>query len=177
MNANGRPFEDACAAMCSNFFEKFPNNDLRDLVSQTLLLLLKRQTDFPGEPGGWAGGVVSAVASKGCGVPGILNADLEKAFGTTMGTIRKRAAQVKRALELEFTLRDEANTICAYAFRNGPLERIHHQYGISQSDMKEFMINASEHLAKLMAMKQQSPGEYDRFIRHFHSQFCSYWER
>lgn len=48
--------------------------------------------------------------------------------------IRKRAAQVKRVLgeeapvllkgitaPPEFTLRDEANAICAYAFRNGPL--------------------------------------------------------
>ena len=125
MQAQDRQFEGACARLYIEFFEKFPDDQLRDLVSQTLALLLKKQTDFPGEPGGWAGGTVCAVASKGCGVPGILNADLEKAFGTTMGTIRKRAEQVRQVLGLdapvliqgiappqEFTLRDEANAIC-----------------------------------------------------------------
>lgn len=43
--------------------------------------------------------------------------------------------------------------------------------------MKELMINASEHLAKMMAMKQQSPEEYDRFVRDYHAQFCQNWER
>jgi hypothetical protein len=38
------------------------------------------------------------------------------------------------------------------------------------------MINASEHLAKLMAMKQQPPEEYDKFIRDYHS-YCPRWER
>ena len=33
------------------FFKKFPNYDLRDLVSKALALLLKRQTEFPGDPG------------------------------------------------------------------------------------------------------------------------------
>ena len=33
-------------------------------------------------------------------MPGVMNADLEKAFGTTMGTIRKRAGQVKQGLDL-----------------------------------------------------------------------------
>ena len=182
MHAKGRVFEEACAKLYAGFFASFPDNDLRDLVNQALALLLMRQAEFPGAPGDWAAGIVYMVASRGCGVPGMLNADLEEAFETTMDTIRMRAEQIRRALGLdappkEFTLRDEANAICAYAFRNGPLERIHEEYGISQSDMKEFVINASEHLAKLMAMKQQSPDEYDRFIRHYHGQFCLQWER
>lgn len=189
MTAKNREFEEACARLFAAFFERFRDDELRDLANQALALLLKRQTEFPGDPGDWAGGIVSAFARKGCGVPGIPNADLERAFGTTMATIRERAEQVKHALGLdappqpaastvkEFTLRDEANAICAYAFRNGPLERIHEEYRISQSDMKEFTVNASEHLAKLMAMKQQSPEEYTRFIRHYHSQFCLSWER
>jgi len=158
-------------------------------------MLVERQSDFPGDVGSWAGGIVYAVSSIGCGVPGVMNADLEKAFNAKMPAIRKRAAQIKRLLGdalpmwmedvaapadvtlAEFTLRDEANAICAYAFRNGPLERIHVEYNITQPEMKELMINASEHLAKLMAMKRDTPEEYERFIRHYHSQFCLRWER
>lgn len=190
MQAQDQQFEGACARLYIDFFEKFPNDELCNLVSHALSLLLKRQADFPGDPGGWAGGVAYAVGATGCGVPDVMNSDLEKAFGTTMTTIRKRAAQVKQVLGLdaplsikgitppqEFTLRDEANAICAYAFRNGPLEAIHHENRITDPEMKGLMINASEHLAKLMAMKQQSPDEYDRFIRDYHSKYCCRWER
>ncbi len=191
MKTNDRQFEGACAKLYIEFFENFPNDDLRDRVSRTIAMLLKRQSDFPGDPSGWAGGIVYAVGSSGCGVPNVMNADLEKAFGTKMPAIRKRAAQVRQLLgddlpiaipgmaaPAEFTLRDEANAICAYAFRNDPLfEAIHEENRITDVEMKAIMINASAHLAKLMAMKQDSPAEYDRFIRHFHSQFCRHWER
>jgi hypothetical protein len=36
-----------------------------------------------------------------CGVPGLLNADFERMFGVTMSTVRKRSAQVDRALEIQ----------------------------------------------------------------------------
>ena len=48
MEAQDRRFEAACAGFYIEFFEKYPNDDLRDLVSQALALLLKKQTDFPG---------------------------------------------------------------------------------------------------------------------------------
>ena len=190
MNAHDQLFEKTCAELCASFFTKYPNDELRNLADQALAALRKLEMEFPGQAAGWAAGIVYAVGCSGCGVPDVLNADFEKAFGTTMSTIRRRAAQVRRTLEAgreklaeagalggEWTLRDEANAVCAYAFRNGPLERIHHQYNISNLDMKEFNINASEHLAKLMAMKKESPEEYERFIRHYHSQFCGRWER
>ena len=190
MHAEDRQFEGACAKLYIEFFEKFPNDDLRDLVSQALTLLLKRKTDFPGEPGSWAGGIVYAVGSGGCGVSGVMNTELEKAFGTTMGTIRKRAEEVKQVLGQDaplsieglapcekFTLRDEANAICAYAFRNGPIEDIHADGRISDLEMKNLMIKASESLAKLLARKQQSPAEYDKFIRDYHQKYCRRWER
>ncbi|MFB3893593.1 MAG: hypothetical protein ACE15C_16390 [Phycisphaerae bacterium] len=191
MQPKDRQFEGTCARLYIEFFEKFPNDELRDAVSVALALLLKRQRDFPGEPGGWAGGIVYAVGTIGCGVPGVLNADLEKAFGTTMGTIRWRAEQVRQILALdmprsiqgivpprEFTLRDEANAICAYAFRNDPLfEAIHEENRITDAEMKTLMVSASAHLAKLMAMKQESPEKYDRFIREYHGKFCLNWER
>ena len=77
----------------------------------------------------------------------------------------------------EFTLRDEANAICAYAFRNGPIEDIHADGRISDPEMKHLMIKSSESLAKLLAMKQETPAEYDRFIRDYHRKFCRRWER
>ena len=182
--------DQACQDLLDAFFGRYPNDELRDQVGQVLVLLLGRDMALRGAPGGWAGGILYAIGGTGCGVPAVLNADIEEAFGSTMGTIRRRAEQIRQELGLsepasiadiapseKFTLRDEANAICAYAFRNGPLERIHHEYGISQGDMKELMINASEHLAKLMALKQESPEEYDLFIRDYHCKFCRRWER
>jgi len=174
----------------NGFFAAYPNKELQGLVNKALAMLLERRTDFPGDATGWAGGIVYAVGSSDYDVPKVMNADLEKVLGTTMATIRKRAAHIKRLLgddapllipgipaPAEFTLRDEANAICAYAFRNGPFERIHHEYNISQDDVKELMINASEHLAKIMAMKRDTPAEYEAFIRNYHREFCLSWER
>jgi len=190
MTVTNKPVPPGLQQALDAYFAVHPDAELRAIASQTLSVLLMRDSDLPGAPGAWAGGIVYAVGSGGCGVPGVLNSDLEKAFGASMGTIRRRARQVKEVLGLdapvpiegltppaEFTLRDEANAICAYAFRNGPLERIHAEYRISQPDMKELMVNASEHLAKIMAMKQRSPEQYDRFIRRYHHQFCRNWER
>ena len=190
MSADCHSFEETCRTLYASFFGQYPNNELQTHAARALRMLVERQNDFPGGAGSWAGGTIYAVSSIGCGVPGVMNADLEKTFNTKMAAIRKRAAQIKRLLcddlpiwiegiaaPAEFTLRDEANAICAYAFRNGPLERIHHEYRISDLDMKEFNINASEHLAKLMAMKRDTPDEYERFIRDYHRQFCRGWER
>ena len=47
----------------------------------------------------WAGGIVYAVGSRGCGVPNVFNRELEEAFGTKMSTIYKRAAQIRRLLD------------------------------------------------------------------------------
>lgn len=190
MQAKDRPLEGACARLYIEFFENFPNDDLRDRVSRALAMLLKRQSDLPGDPGGWAGGIVYAVGSSGCGVPDVMNADLEKAFGAKMAAIRKRAAQVRELLgddlpiaipgmaaPAEFTLRDEANAICAYAFRNGPIEDIHADGRISDEEMKYLMIRACESLSKLLAMKQATPAEYDAFIRDYGRKYCYRWER
>jgi len=38
---------------------------------------------------GWAAGIVFAVGSGGCGVPDVLNSELEKAFGVSMSTITR----------------------------------------------------------------------------------------
>ena len=215
--------EEACAKLYSAFFDQFPNDDLRDRVSIALALLLKRKTEFPGAPGGWAGGIAYAVGSLSCGVQGVLNADMEKAFGASMNTIRKHVHEVREVLgddlpvnleplkefllkEMEFTIRDEANAICCYAIRTGPLETIHsstritedearilmagaspsaakliddvlHTSKITQAEMKAMMIDASSRLAKLLTMKRDKPDDYERFIRDYNRTWCGKWER
>jgi len=56
-----------------------------------------------GKACGWAAGIIYALATRGrqaCGVPGILNAEFEQFFAVSMSTVRKRAAQIMRAIEI-----------------------------------------------------------------------------
>jgi hypothetical protein len=100
MIARKPSFIETIAPLLVEFFEKHPNNDLRDRVSVALAKLARSKTNFPGKPEGWAAGIVFALGSRGCGVPNVLNSELEKAFGATMSTIYKRAWAVKRLLGL-----------------------------------------------------------------------------
>ena len=95
MTAKNELMDKACQDLLDAFLEKHPNDGLRDRAHQALSSLLGRDMAMPGALGGWAGGIVYAVGSRGCGVPEVMNADLEKAFGTTMGTIRKRAGRLR----------------------------------------------------------------------------------
>lgn len=92
------PSNQTCRQLLDAFFTKYPNQRLRD-ESAGVLLLLTRKVPMPGKPGGWAGGIVYAIGSHGCGVPDVLNHELEEAFGTTMNTIYRRAAQIRRLLD------------------------------------------------------------------------------
>jgi len=190
MNMKGLLFEATCRQLYAHFFGQYPNGELQELTDRALAALLKREADFSGQAAGWAAGIVYAVGSMGCGVPGVLNADFEKAFGTTMSTARKRAAEVKCLLEgagvptaaaLTFsggwTLRDEANAMCAYAFRNGFIEDIHASGRITDPEMKKLMIEASAGLARLLERKRNNPMEYEQFIRDYHRRYCRQWER
>jgi len=88
----------------------------------------------------------------------------------------------------EFTPRDEANALTAFAFRNGFLEDLHSgkpspilsQPGysrISDEEMRKLMIEASEKLAQILRMKQEEPGRYEIFIRDYQKQYCRGWQR
>lgn len=88
----------------------------------------------------------------------------------------------------EFTLRDEANALTAFAFRNGFLEDLHagkdspllDDPGLSRitdEEMKRLMIEASEKLAEMLRLKQKDPEQYDIFIRSYHWRFCRGWKR
>jgi hypothetical protein len=92
------------------------------------------------------------------------------------------------ARQQEFTLRDEANALTAYAFRNGSLEDLHagkdspllKDAGLSRitdDEMKRLMIEASEKLAEMLLLKQQNPVEYETWLRSYHWRFCRKWQR
>ncbi|MEI7837356.1 MAG: DUF6398 domain-containing protein [Planctomycetota bacterium] len=100
MIARNDPFEEACAQLFNAFFKKYPNDELRKRTAMALLDVIKRQKSFPGKHEGWAAGIMFAVCSRGCGVPDVMNSEVEEAFGVTMSTVRKRAWAVKRLLGL-----------------------------------------------------------------------------
>lgn len=88
----------------------------------------------------------------------------------------------------EFTTRDEANALTAFAFRNGFLEDLHagkplpsaQQSGfsrISDDEMRRLMIEASQKLTQLLKMKQQHPQKYEAFIRQYNKIYCRSWKR
>jgi len=90
--------------------------------------------------------------------------------------------------EGQFTLRDEANALTAFAFRNGYLEDLHAGKSsptlddpgysrISDAEMKRLMIEASEKLEQMLRMKQEMPAGYEDFIRHYQRRYCRAWKR
>lgn len=88
----------------------------------------------------------------------------------------------------EFTIRDEANALTAFAFRNGFLEDLHagkplpkaQRTGfsrISDDEMRRLMIEACEKLTRLLKMRQQDPQKYEAFIRQYGKNYCRTWKR
>jgi hypothetical protein len=88
----------------------------------------------------------------------------------------------------DLTLREEANAIVAYAFRNGPLEDLHAgrhstlledegNSRITDAEMKHLMIAACEAVERLLQMKREDLAGYRRFLRDYHARYCSRWER
>src|SRR5436190_23857236 len=84
--------------------------------------------------------------------------------------------EIEQCFPAGFTVRDEANAIVAYAFRNRPLETLHagrvsplledpSLSRITDREMKELMLNACEHVEKLLRWKQSDPEHYAAFIR------------
>jgi hypothetical protein len=87
-----------------------------------------------------------------------------------------------------FSIRDEANALTAYAFRNGPLEELHAgassplltDPGLSRltdNEMKDLMINALTTLAGALALRDSDPERYRRFVQGYGLDFCRSWER
>jgi hypothetical protein len=91
-------------------------------------------------------------------------------------------------LQAEFTARDEANALTAFAFRNGFIEEIHagqpspllQQPGfsrISDDEMRRLMIEASEKLEQMLRLKRDAPDRYETMIRAYHMMYCQGWKR
>lgn len=87
-----------------------------------------------------------------------------------------------------FTVRDEANAIVAWAFRNGPLEDLHageHSplledkrcSRITDQEMKELMLSACNQMERLLRLKQDNPGEYWLTLMDYCNSYCRDWQR
>lgn len=74
-----------------------------------------------------------------------------------------------------FTLRDEANSIVAWALRNGPLEDLHAR--ITDGEMKALMLHACERVEALLRLKQEDPKKYDSLIKGYNVFYCGQWKR
>lgn len=92
-----------CKNALSGFFDRYPDDELRGRSLKALRFLVADAAPLSGKPAAWAAGIVYAVANidrQPCGVPGLLNEDVEQFFGVTMGTIRRRGAQVRDSITI-----------------------------------------------------------------------------
>ena len=102
MDRAKRDFELACREPLERFFGNHPNAVMKIRVLKALRFLTSIDKPLLGKPEGWAAGIIYAAANRdrqACGVPGILNREFEAFFDVSMGTIRRRAAQVAALLE------------------------------------------------------------------------------
>ena len=87
-----------------------------------------------------------------------------------------------------FSIRDEANAIVAYAFRNTSFETLHAgkrsellndpSYSrITDDEMKILMIEACQKMESMLRMKKESPQQYENFIRAIGVSYCQGWAR
>lgn len=105
MIAMNKSTDRICRELITDFFQKFPNAHWQAETNRALKSLLAQQTPMLGKPGGWVGGIIYAVANqygRACGIPGLLNKESEAFFDVSMGTIYKRAWQIRRLLPTWF---------------------------------------------------------------------------
>ena len=98
---SGFTFE--CKDLLNAFFYSYSDDTLRKKALKALRFLVVSDEPLSGKPADWAAGIVYALANRNrraCGVPGLLNKDIEEFFGVSMGTIRKRAARVEALLAI-----------------------------------------------------------------------------
>lgn len=93
--------ERACRESLERFFGQHPDAAMLKRAGKALRFLTACGRPLPGKPEGSAAGIIYGLANRdrqACGVPGSLNSEVEAHFGISMGTIRKRAAQINRLL-------------------------------------------------------------------------------
>lgn len=92
-----------CREHLERFFASYHDPTMQKSAMKALRFLTACDGSLSGKPEGWAAGIVYFIANRGgrpCGVPGLLNADFAQFFGVSMSVIRRRAAQVERALDI-----------------------------------------------------------------------------
>lgn len=124
-----------------------------------------------------------------CGKRAFLKACPSRASAEDVAQSEEQLMRISRSTtQDEFTVRDEANALTAFAFRNGFLEDLHagkpspllsqHGYSrISDEEMRKLMIEASEKLERMLRMKREEPGRYAIFIRDYQKRYCRAWMR
>lgn len=103
MIAMNKKMDQDCRELLAVFFTRFPNPRLQIEANRALKKILAYKIPMPGKLGSWVGGIIYASANQGrraCGVPGLLNQEFEDFFNVSMGTIYKRAWQIRRLLVL-----------------------------------------------------------------------------
>ena len=103
MGITNRDCELACRKRLERFFDDHPDAAMKKRALKALRFLAASDEPLAGKPEGWAAGIIYAVANRdrqACGVPGLLNSEFEALAGVSMGTIRKRAAQIERLIAL-----------------------------------------------------------------------------
>ena len=96
-------FENTCRLHLNHFFTQYRDPVMEKSAMKVLRFLMAGGELMRGKPEGWAAGIIYALANRGkrpCGVPGFLNAQFEQFLGVSMSTVRKRAAQVGREIEI-----------------------------------------------------------------------------
>ena len=103
MLPEGQDCRKACRDHLDRFFASYGDAKMQKAAMKALRFLVAGDEPMRGKPEGWAAGIIYALANRdrrACGVPDMLNAEVEEFFGVTMSTIRRRAAEVDRALEI-----------------------------------------------------------------------------
>jgi len=93
--------DPTCQRLLASFFKKYPNHRLQIEVDRILKRLLALKIPMPGKQGGWAGGIVYALANqycRPCGIPGLLNKESEEFFNVSIETIYRRARRIRELL-------------------------------------------------------------------------------
>lgn len=93
--------DPTCQQLLASFFQKYPNPHLQIEVNRILKRLLALKIPMPGKPGGWADGIIYALANqycRPCGIPGLLNKESEEFFNVSFETIYRRARRIRELL-------------------------------------------------------------------------------
>ena len=95
---------------------------------------------------------------------------------------------IGRTMERPLTIREEANALTCYAFRDGYFEQMHagkpsvllEKPGfsrISDDGMRKIMIGISACLAELLELKETDAEKYWKKLVPFHDAYCQMWEK